>query len=301
MKKLSFLSILLLAVITLIFPSSCTLPWMQEDDEFDITSKFKATWNVHEKMDRHGDGSITYYSVQWGGLIGLVKEHNLPVDLSRYESVTFEFAEPTTVQTQVLIGSVLRAWGKKGITTLPCYFDGIDVKQVDQIVLQTAHPTTLTVKRVMLSPATTSWDSTPIWEGECVFGNWQNGFTIDPEKFSTAMEGDKLEFIFTTDTSDPQTTYWQMKPIYNKTDQTLEGNKTEQNDWGCTTVGKEATSYRIRLTAKDVNMLKKHGMFTNGFFVNMTQVNLLRKGISENDSPEEQKEDKKDEQVNQWQ
>ena len=66
-------------------------------------------------------------------------------------------------------------------------------------MLQTAHPTTLTVKRVMLSPATTSWDSTPIWEGECVFGNWQNGFTIDPEKFSTAMEGDKLEFIFTTD------------------------------------------------------------------------------------------------------
>ena len=42
-------------------------------------------------------------------------------------------------------------------------------------------------------------------------------------------------------------------------------------------------------------------MFTNGFFVNMTQVNLLRKGISENDNQEEKKEENKDEQVNQWQ
>ena len=274
-KLLTWMSTLLLAII---LPSACTLPWMQEEDEFDITSKFKAVRNVHEKIENHSDGSITYESVRWGGLVGLVKEHNLPVDWSNYESVTFEFEDTTSVQTQILMGSVLRAWGKKGIKKLSCYFDGIDVKQVDEIVLQTADPTKITIKSVRLAPVTTSWNSTAIWEGECVFGNWQDGFVIKAENFSTAKEGDKLEFVFTTDTSDPKLTYWQMKPIYDGTDQTLEGNKSEQNDWGCTTVGKQATSYRVRLTARDVNELKKKGLFTNGFFVKMTQVNLLHKG-----------------------
>ncbi len=92
MKKLYvWSSTLMFALVIVFLPSSCTLPWASEDDEFNITSKFKATWNIHEKMDNRSDGSITYHSVQWGGLVGLVKEHNLPVDWSRYESVTFEF------------------------------------------------------------------------------------------------------------------------------------------------------------------------------------------------------------------
>ncbi len=282
MKKLfTWMSTLLLALM-MILPSACTLPWMQEEDEFDITSKFKAVRNVHEKIENHSDGSITYESVRWGGLVGLVKEHNLPVDWSNYESVTFEFEDTTQVQTQILMGSVLRAWGKKGIKKLSCYFDGIDVKQVDEIVLQTANPTKITIKSVRLAPVTTSWNSTPIWEGECEFGNWEGGFVIDAEKFSAAKEGDKLEFVFTTNTKDQKLTYWQMKPIYDGTDQTLEGNKSEQNDWGCTTVARQATSYRVRLTARDVKELKARGMFTNGFFLKMTQVNLLRKAISGN-------------------
>lgn len=269
---------MLLLMSMVVLPSACSLPWFSDDeDEFNITSKFIATWNVHEKLETHGDGSITYQSVAYGGLSGLVKEHNLPVDWSAYESLTFEFAEPTKVETQILLGNTMRTWGKKGITKLTCYFDGLDVKQIDQVVLQTAEPTVLTVKRVELSPATTAWEAKPIWQGDCHYGNWENGFVLKPEVFATAKDGDKLEFVFTTDVSDPKRSYWQLKMVYNATEQTLEGNKNEQNQWGCTMVGQHAKSYRVRLTAKDVREAKKVGLFCNGYYVNVTQVNLLKK------------------------
>lgn len=294
-KLFIILSTTLLVLVILLLPSSCTLPWLQEDDEFDITSKFKATWNVHEKFERNSDGSITYNSVRFGGLVGLVRERNLPVDWSGYESITFEFADSTKVETQLLIGNTMRSWAKRGITKLTCYFDGLDMRQVDQVVFQTAEPTTLTVKSVRLAPVSTSWGSTPIWEGECVFGNWEDGFIIKPEQFATAIEGDKLEFVLTTDTSDPKRGYWLIKSVYNQTDQTLEGNANEQNQWGCTMVGKAAQSYRVRLTAKDVKEIKKRGLFVNGYYVNVTQVNLLRKGVvnnSETDGSQEGKDEK---------
>ncbi len=280
MKSLyTWMSALMLACTITFIPSSCTLPWANEDkDEFDITSKFIAAWNIHESVEENSDGSITYNAVKYGGLVGLVKERNLPVDWTNYGSLVFEFEKPTEVETQVLIGKIMRAWGRKGITRLVCYFDVMDLKQVDEVVLQTSDPTVLKIKSVRLTPATTSWDSTPIWKGECKFDNWVNGFTIDPEVFATAVEGDKLEFIFTTDDSDPKRTYWQFKTIYSSTDQTLEGNYSEQNEWGATMVGHNATKYRVSLTANDVKMLKEKGLFTNGFYVDVTQVNLLHKG-----------------------
>ena len=295
-KLLIWMSTLLLAFITIILPLSCTLPWLQEDDPSNITSKFKATWNVHEKFEQNSDGSVTYHSVTWGGLVGLVKEHNLPVDWTGYESITIEFAEPTEVETQLLVAGIL-CFGRKGITKLTCYFEGVDMRQVDQVVLQTAKPTTLTIKSAMLSPVSNSWDSTPIWEGECIFGNWEDGFVINPEQFSTAIEGDKLEFIYSTDASDPKRSYWQIKTIYNSTDQTLEGNYNEQNDWGCTQVGRDATAYRIRLTAKDAKELKKKGLFVNGYYVNVTQVNLLRKGVVGNNESDGNKDVKSEKEV----
>ena len=286
MRKLFVLiSTLLLVIVMVILPSSCTIPLVNhEEDQYDITSKFKATQNVHESFDTNSDGSITYNAVKYGGLVGLVKNHNLPVDWSGYESITFEFEDTTKVETQLLIGNTLRSWARKGVKELTCYFDGLDMKQVDQVVLQTANPTTLTIKSVRLVPATTSWDSKSIWEGDCKFGNWTSGLNIAPEQFETAVEGDKLEFVFSTDTRDRERTYWLIKPIYNATDQTLEGNLNEQNEWGCTMVGKTAKSYCIRLTSKDVKELKQRGMFVNGYFVNMTQVNLLCKGIGDGEN-----------------
>ena len=309
MKKLFIrMGILLFAIIAIILPSSCTLPWLHEDDEFDISSKFKATWNIHEKFESNSDGSITYHSVRFGGLVGLVKEHNLPVDWSGYESITFEFEDTTKVETQLLINNTMRAWAKRGVSKLTCYFDGIDMKQVDELIFQTAEPTTLKIKSIRLSPATTSWDSTPIWEGECNFGNWEDGFIIPAEQFNTALEGDKVEFIFTTDTSDPKRGYWLIKSVYNETNHTLEGNASEQNQWGCTMIGQTAKSYRARLTVKDVKELKKRGLFVNGYYVNMTQVNLLRKGVANGSQSGEKKDEQEategeeeKEKYNQWQ
>lgn len=272
MKKLT--TIMLVALLT-----ACGIHLGDEDDT-DLTSKFNGTWNIYESIERSVDGTITYYALPWGGLVGSVKEHNMPADWSGYEAVVVEYAEPTKVATQILISDNLKTLGKAGITSLTCNLDGQDVRAVDEVALQAADTTTLTVKRIYLIPNTAEWDSTPVWTGKCAFGNWEKGFVVKPEYFTSAYPGDKLEFIFTTDSSNPNP-YWQFKTIYNDgTDTTLEGNANELNDWGCATVGSKSTLYRITLTEKDVKNLKEKGMFVNGYYTTVTKCNLLRKGYS---------------------
>ena len=249
-----------------------------EDDGLTLTSKFNGTWNIHESLEHNNDGSIIYHAIPWGGLVGSMRERNLPVDWSDYESVSVEFAEPTRVGTQLMIKGKLRVFGKPGITTLTCYFDGQDVSQVDEVAIQSADTSTLKVKRVYLTPGATIWNSTPIWTGNCEFGNWENGFIITAEKFLDVQPGDKLEFLYDIDRSDPKVEYWQFKLIYNGTEKTLEGNAEQQNAWGCTPVG-ESGVFRVRLTANDVKELRKVGMFVNGYYCNVSKVNLLKKGL----------------------
>ena len=200
-----------------------------------------------------------------------MKERNMSVDWSKYESIRFDFAEPTKVPTQIMVSDKVKTWGKAGITSLTCFFDGQNVTSIDEVALQASDTTVITVKRVYLSPGNVVWEATTIWEGNCEQGNWQNGFVIKPENFTTAYEGDKLEIIFTTAKSDPNVTFWLLKTIYNGTDSTLEGNSSELNDWGCATMGKEATSYRIVLTAHDIEMLREKGVFINGYYNNITK------------------------------
>lgn len=254
-----------------------------DDSEFSIISKFNSTWNIYEGLVHNGDESITYYALPWGGLVGSVKERNMPADWSGYESIRFDFAEPTKVPTQIMVSDKVKTWGKAGITSLTCYFDGQDVTSVDEVALQASDTTVITVKSVYLSPGNAVWESTPLWEGNCEQGNWQNGFVIKPEKFTTAHEGDKLEIVFSTDKSESGVSFWLLKTIYNGTDSTLEGNGSELNEWGCASMGKEATSYRIVLTAHDVEMLRKKGAFVNGYYNNITQCNLLKRVHSPED------------------
>jgi len=49
------------------------------------------------------------------------------------------------------------------------------------------------------------------------------------------------------------------------------------NKWGCAPVGRKSTVYRIPLTSKDIVNLNEKGMFVNGVYLNVTQVNLLRR------------------------
>lgn len=254
-----------------------------DGDSLDLTSRFNGTWNIHEKFEKGDNGEIIYHAIPWGGLVGSMRERNLPVDWTPYESVSVEFAEPTKVGTQLMIKDRLRVFGKPGITKMTCYFDGQDVTQIDEVAIQSSDSSILKVKRVYLTPGSSVWDSTPIWEGHCVFGDWEEGFIIPGDKFLDAVAGDKLEFIYEVDRSDPKVEYWQFKTIYNGTDSTLEGNADQLNAWGCCPVG-ESGVLRIRLSENDVKELRKIGMFVNGYYNIVTKVNLLKKGVSQENS-----------------
>jgi hypothetical protein len=259
--------------------TSCSLNLHPEDENV-LTAKFNSTWNVHEGVERNINGVITYDALPWGGLVADVKYRNMPVDWSNYESITFEFAEPTQVPTQIMVSDKLKTMGKAGISSLTCYFDGQDLKSVNEVALQASDTSVLKVKNVFLTPGRSVWESSPIWEGDCALGNWENGFVVKPEQFTSATEGDKLEFIIKTDVSDPERGYWLMKTVYNKTKDTLEGNDNELNQWGCAMMGQAATSYRILLTANDVKKLREKGLFVNGYYTNVSQVNLLRREVA---------------------
>ena len=274
-------TIYILAVCALF--ASCSLN-LHPDDENTLTSKFKGTWNIHESIDRNTSGVITYNALPWGGLVASVKERNMPVDWSGYESITFEFAEPTKVPTQVMVSDKLKTVGKAGITSLTCYFDGQDLRSVDEVALQSSDTSTILVKNVFLTPGRSTWESTPIWEGNCAFENWTDSVIVDSEQFMSAIEGDKIEILFKTDTSDPNRGYWLLKTVFNGTDKTLEGNDNELNEWGCAMVGEASTIYRIMLTANDIKNLRKNGLFVNGYYTIVSQVNLLRRGLAPVDS-----------------
>ena len=248
----------------------------ENDDENSLTSRFKSTMNIHERIERGSDGVITYSALPWGGLVGSMKEHNLPVDWSDYEAVTIDFAEPTKVETQLLVSDRYKAYGKSGISSLTCNFDGQDVSSVDEVTLQAADSGTIKVKEVRLTPVTGTWKTVPLRTINCEFGDWQNGFMLKPELFEHAQVGDKLEFLYTTDTSNPDVNNWLIKTVVANTEMSLEGNSDALNKWGCAPVGRRSTVYRIPLTATDIKNLKEKGTFVNGRYINMKQCNLLQ-------------------------
>lgn len=266
----------LLPLMTIGLLLACSGQPNKEEDENSLLSRFNSTMNIHESVVKNADGTVTYQAVEWGGLIGTVKEHNLPVDWSEYESVTIDFATPPKVETQLLVSDKYKAYGKAGISSLTCNFDGQDVSSIDEVTLQAATPGTIVVKDVRLTPVTTNWKKVPLRTVACTFGNWQDGFTLQPDLFAQAHQGDKLEFLYTTDTSNPELENWLIKTIYGGTETTFEGNDNALNKWGCAPVGRRSTVYRIPLTAKDVANLKKKGAFVNGLNLNVTQVNLLQ-------------------------
>lgn len=122
------------------------------------------------------------------------------------------------------------------------------------------------------SVATTS---TQIWSGECVFGNWTDGFSVPADKFANASAGDVLEFVYTTDTETTEK-WWQFKTIFADTQEALSSNKDELNEYDCATVASGSTSYKIVLNAEDIAKLKVTGLFVNGHYNIVTAVNLIQ-------------------------
>ena len=122
-----------------------------QGEEEDIIDKFTYCWNAAETATHNDDGTITFESAEWGGLAGWFAPEDVPSDWSMYEKVVFEFAEPTTVNTQILVGGTkASAWGNAGITKLECVFGDNDMTAVQQCALQTSAPTTIVVTRIYL-------------------------------------------------------------------------------------------------------------------------------------------------------
>ena len=116
-----------------------------------IIDLFTYTWNNNESLTHTEYGSIIYNSVSWGGLAAWLKGETGPTDWSDYEKIVFEFAEPTTANTQILIGGTdATAWGYAGITSLECLFEGHDMTHVEQVALQTSDATTLIISAIYL-------------------------------------------------------------------------------------------------------------------------------------------------------
>lgn len=130
---------------------------------------------------------------------------------------------------------------------------------VSKVELESAVPTT----------------STQLWSGECVFGNWADGFSVPAEQFAKASAGDVLEFVYTTDTETTEK-WWQFKTIFAGTEDALTSNKADLNEYDCATVASGSTSYKIVLNAEDIARLKETGLSVNGHFNIVTAVNLIQ-------------------------
>lgn len=264
----------LFVLLCAVFAMACSEG--EKGGDRDVTSLFKERWNINEEVIHNSDGTITYNAVTWGGLVANFINQEEPENWSKYERIIFEFAEPTTVGTQIVLNEKVISIGSPGIKSLSSPLVGIEVSDVKQVALQTNAPTTLHVKRIVLKEAKDVNYTAPIWSGECVMGNWTGGFKVVAEQFKNAMPGNVLEFTYTTDTTNPTIYYWQLKTIYADTTETLEGNANELNEWGCATMGKGTTRYRITLTEKDVEQLKMHGLFVNGYYTTVTECYLLQ-------------------------
>ena len=119
------------------------------DDKVSIIDNFTYCWNANESVTHNEDGSITFNAVQWGGVASWLVVDDVKADWSDYSKIVFEYAEPTTVNTQILLGSY-SAWGNPGITSLEMSFDDKDVSAVEQVALQCSDPTTLVITAIYL-------------------------------------------------------------------------------------------------------------------------------------------------------
>ncbi len=156
-------------------------------EEVDITANFTYTWNSAESIVNNPDGTITFNAVSWGGLAGWFETDDGKADWSGYESITFEYAEATTVNTQIVVGDV-KAWGDVGITKLTCSFDGKDVSAISQAALQASAATTITIKRVYLTKKESYTDPKELQA--------ESGF-IPASEFAGLSDGAKIEFTYT--------------------------------------------------------------------------------------------------------
>ena len=120
-----------------------------------IISSFNYCWHDGETVTANADGSLTYNAAEWGGLAAwLADDEGNLANLSEFTKLVFEFAVPTTFNTQILVekgsDNVAQAWGEPGITKLECSFADANVSAVSQIGFQTSEATTINITKIYL-------------------------------------------------------------------------------------------------------------------------------------------------------
>ena len=126
------------------------VPQIDYSQPIDITNRFTYCWNTAETISSDG-GILTYNAVQWGGLACWLGE----ADWSEYSKLVFEFAEPTTIDTQIFIQGVgdveiAKVWVNAGAEKAECTLDGHDMSRVAQVALQAAANGTLKISKIYL-------------------------------------------------------------------------------------------------------------------------------------------------------
>lgn len=127
--------------------------------DLDLTSRFTSLWNESESKTTNADGTITYHAANWGGLSAWFGGAQ---DFSTYQSLVVEFAETTTVTTQLVL-EIGDNWGKwsdyketanAGIKEFELKF-GDNIKyalasNIRQIALQAEGPADIKISRIYL-------------------------------------------------------------------------------------------------------------------------------------------------------
>lgn len=143
------------------------VPEVDYSEPVDMTNRFTYCWNTAETVTSEG-GVLVYNGVQWGGLACWLGE----ADWSEYAKLVFEFAEPTSIATQIFIQGVgnvdiAKVWVNAGAEKAECLFASHDVSKVSQVALQAADAGTVKISKIyLLRQAPTSIRQTEISNGE---------------------------------------------------------------------------------------------------------------------------------------
>ena len=160
MKTLAFnsmkeLSLVLVGLLSF-FASDCysqnniTPPTVTEENIVDITNQFAQCWGKTESVTHCEDGTLTYISERYGGLVYAVGNQ----DWTGYAQVVFELKEPSPCVLKVLAQYTDAETDQHSVdvgTTVAFTDMALDKrKHVKRVVLQTDQPATLVIKRVYL-------------------------------------------------------------------------------------------------------------------------------------------------------
>ena len=125
---------------------------ISEELKVDITDKFDYCWGgSSESVTLNADGTLTYKSKQWGGMVYRVGNK----DWSEYEQVVFELAAPSPCAVQPLViypddQPSDAHYMNAGTTTAYVDLSPDKRKKVSQVAFQTSEATTIIIKRVYL-------------------------------------------------------------------------------------------------------------------------------------------------------